>query len=111
MIEDELTGQVIQIMPAVGWRAYEFTQDEAGKTEIKEIPVIGWGLRESGSISLLIPHPNEEDGYGVMSIRERPAFLDERYRNKVLHYQAVAPFRELSEVAHQAESILRVRRN
>jgi len=111
MMEVGIGGKVIQIIPAVGWRVFEFTQDEGGKIETKEIPVIGWGLRESGEVSLLISHPNNEEGYGVMSISERPSYLDERYRNKVVHYQAVAPFQELSQVAAQARHILQVRRS
>jgi hypothetical protein len=111
MIENGISGKLIQIMPAVGWRVFEFTQDERGKIETKEIPVIGWGLRENGEVSLLISDPNNEQGYSGMSISERPSYLDERYRNKVVHYQAVASFQELSQVAPQARHILQVRRS
>jgi hypothetical protein len=111
MMEDRAGGKIIQLMPAAGWRAFEFTQDEAGNIETKEVPVIGWGLRESGDVSLLIADPNDENGYAVMSICERPSYKDERYRNKVVHYQAVAPFQELPEVAPRARSILQVSRS
>jgi hypothetical protein len=111
MIENGMSGKVVQIMPAAGWRVFEFTQDEGGKIETKEVPVMGWGLRENGEVSLLISDPNSEQGYSVMSISERPSYLDERYRNKVVHYQAVASFQELPQVAPQARYILQVRRS
>jgi hypothetical protein len=100
------TDRIIQIMPAPGWRAFEFTQDEAGKTESREVPVVGWGLRESGDVSILVSHPNASDGHAVISISDAPSFLEDKAGNKVVHYQAVAPNQDMAEVTKEAEFIL-----
>jgi hypothetical protein len=100
------SNRVTQIMPAVGWRVFEFSQDEAGKAVNQEIPVIGWGLRNDGTVSLLISHPNESNGRAAMSISEISSGLEDKYPNKVFHYQAVAPFQELADVAKEAEFVL-----
>ncbi len=98
--------RVIQIMPAVGWRVFEFTQDEASKTVSREMPLIGWGLRGDGTVSLLISHPNESNGRAAMSITEVPSGLEDKFPNKVFHYQAVAPFQEIADVTKEAEFVL-----
>jgi hypothetical protein len=98
--------RIVQIMPATGWRAFEFTQDEAGKTESREVAVVGWGLRENGEVSILVSHPNASDGHAAISISDAPSFLGEREGNKVAHYQAVAPNQDLAEVTKEAEFIL-----
>ncbi len=100
------TNRVTQILPATGWRAYEFTQDESGKTENREIPVIGWGLQENGVVTLLIAHPGESFGRAAMSIADIPSNLGEKYKNKVVHYQAVAPTQELADVKKEADFVL-----
>jgi hypothetical protein len=114
MAENQENGQrknrVIQIMPAEGWRVFEFTQDQAGKTEILEVAVVGWGLRDTGQVSLLISLPNGSSGYNAMSINDYPVLSVERYRNKTLHYQAVAPFQKLEDVKEEAEFILKFMR-
>jgi len=115
MSEQQTTNQpndrIIQIMPAEGWRAYEFTQDEAGKTEVLEVAVVGWGLRDNGQVSLLINAPNGPNGSGAMSITDYPIFSVERYRDKTLHYQAVAPFQKLEDFKEEAEFILKFMRS
>jgi hypothetical protein len=98
--------RVIQIMPAVGWRVFKFTQDESGKTESKEVPVIGWGLQESGNVSILVSHPSASDGHAAISISDAPSYLQGKDGNMLVHYQAVAPNQEISEVTKEAEFIL-----
>jgi purine nucleosidase len=104
--ENNAGKRVIQIMPAVGWRVLKFTQDESGKTESKEVPVIGWGLEESGNVSILVSHPNASDGHAAISISEVPSYVEDKNGNMLVHYQAVAPNQEISEVTKEAEFIL-----
>jgi hypothetical protein len=100
------TDRIVQMMPAVGWRVLKFTQDESGKTESKEVPVVGWGLQESGKLSILVSHPNASDGHAAISISDVPSYLGEKDGNKLVHYQAVAPNQEISEATKEAEFIL-----
>jgi hypothetical protein len=104
--ENGTSKRVIQIMPAVGWRVFKFTQDESGKTESKEVPVIGWGLQESGNVSILVSHPNASDGHAAISISDAPSYLQDKDGNVLVHYQAAAPNQEISEVTKEAEYIL-----
>ena len=104
--ENGTSKRVIQIMPAVGWRVFKFTQDESGKTESKEVPVIGWGLQESGNVSILVSHPNASDGHAAISISNAPSYLQDKDGNVLVHYQAAAPNQEISEVTKEAEFIL-----
>jgi hypothetical protein len=102
--------RVIQIMPAAGWRVFEFTQDAAGKAEMLEVAVIGWGLRDNGGISLLLSSPEGANGSGAISIDDYPVRSVERYRNKTLHYQAVGPFQKIEDFKEEAEFILKFMR-
>src|SRR5271154_4914867 len=86
--ENETSKRVIQIMPAIGWRVFKFTQDESGKTESKEVPVIGWGLQESGNVSILVTHPNASDGHAAIGISEAASYVEDKNRNTLVHYQA-----------------------
>jgi len=98
--------RVIQIIPASGWRVFEFSQNAGGELASGEVPVIGWGLQENGNTSLLIPHPNESNGHAVVSITDEPASVGERKSLKFVHYQAITPFQEPSDAEAKAHFVL-----
>ena len=98
--------RITQIIPAFGWRVYEFSQGDGGKLTSKEVPVIGWGLQDNGDISLLIPHPNEPSGHAVISINDAPASVGQKCDLKFIHYQAISPFQHPSDAEREAQFVL-----
>ncbi|MGB2628047.1 MAG: hypothetical protein WAK20_14770 [Candidatus Acidiferrum sp.] len=99
-------GRIVQIIPAAGWRVFEFTQNLCGQLSNREVPVIGWGLQENGNTSLLIPHPNESIGHAVVSIADAPASVGQRDSLKAVHYQAITPFEDPTEAETKAQFVL-----
>jgi hypothetical protein len=99
-------GRVIQIIPAAGWRAFQFSHGEDGNLNSKEVAVIGWGLRDDGNVSLLIPHPNKSSGHAAVSIEDVPASIGEKSDHKFVHYQAISPFQEPADAEKEAQFVL-----
>ena len=98
--------RIIQVIPAPGWRVFEFSQGPDGNLSNREVPVIGWGLQENGNASLLIPHPNESNGHAIVSIADAPPTLGEKDALKSVHYQAITPFEVPAEAEAKAQFVL-----
>ncbi len=62
--DDTPSAQVIQIMPAPGWRVFRCW---APKDEFEEFPAVGWALDSEGFVELLVA--TDENGM-VMSIND-----------------------------------------
>lgn len=59
---------IIQIMPAPGWRAFCCWDPESAPVEFEEFHVVGWGLNDCGNVDLLIVATS--DGGKVIPIND-----------------------------------------